>query len=229
MKNGSVGFYGKLPIVGDFITRRLPKDFVNSLDQWMQNGITVSKEELQGDWLDLYLTAPIWRFAFQSGVCGEGAWVGIIMPSVDKVGRYYPLTLAYPLDKDDSLALILVKCSDWFGRLEDIALAGLEESYNLDEFNDSVLELGAPYLNFKQHHKSNKPSDQLTTHLVSEYHFIDKSITLAEAIMMASFEGTRCKESKYSLWINNGNEEELGAVKIFNGLPSAQDYSKMIG
>jgi type VI secretion system protein ImpM len=139
MAKGTVGFYGKLPIVGDFITRRLPKDFVNALDQWMQGGITVSKEELGNDWLDLYLTSPIWRFVFQPGVCGEEAWAGIMMPSVDKVGRYYPLTIACKVDEAKDLALILAHCSDWFVRLEEIALAGLEENYNLDGFNDVLL------------------------------------------------------------------------------------------
>jgi len=49
------------------------------------------------DWLDSYLTAPIWRFLLSSGVCGQMPMLGVMMPSVDRVGRYFPLTVVVEL------------------------------------------------------------------------------------------------------------------------------------
>ena len=81
------GFYGKVPVLGDFVTQRLPASFVKNWDTWLQNGLSASREELGDNWLDIYLTSPIWRFAMREGACGATAWAGILMPSVDRVGR----------------------------------------------------------------------------------------------------------------------------------------------
>ncbi len=89
--NTIVGFYGKLPVVGDFVSRRLPNEFIKPWDGWLQSAIAASREELGDEWLNSYLTSPIWRFLLSPGVCGNKAVAGIMMPSVDRVGRYYPL------------------------------------------------------------------------------------------------------------------------------------------
>ncbi len=224
---GSVGFFGKLPIVGDFITRRLPKDFINALDQWMQSGISVSKEELGHGWLDLYLTSPIWRFAFQSGVCGENAWVGIMMPSVDKVGRYFPLTLAYNVSETNDLSFILNYCSDWFSKLEEIALAGLEEHYNLEEFNDAVLDIATPDLKKTLPIIKKQVHDQLSTHLISEVGFDENSV-MSDTLMLAGLHAMCKNGDRYSFWLNKGTDTDKGIIKIFKGLPSGHDFSGMI-
>jgi len=228
MAKGTVGFYGKLPVVGDFITRRLPKDFINALDLWMQAGVSVSKEELGNNWLDLYLTSPIWRFVFQPGVCGENAWAGIMMPSVDKVGRYYPLTIACKVDQANDLALILAHCNDWFARLEEIALAGLEEHYNLDGFNEVLLDLDSPVLKKERTPVFLEYNDQLSTHLISEIECVE-SHTIADSLMMAGLHAFSKNADPYSLWLNQGSDTENGSVKIFKGLPTGHDYSVMIG
>ncbi|TIU04376.1 MAG: type VI secretion system-associated protein TagF, partial [Mesorhizobium sp.] len=33
------GFYGKMPATGDFVTRRLPGDFVRAWDRWLAQHI----------------------------------------------------------------------------------------------------------------------------------------------------------------------------------------------
>ncbi len=81
-------------IVGDFVSRRLPASFV-LLGRMAASRLCLPAEtELGAEWLETYLTSPIWRFALSGGVCGDRACAGIFMPSVDKVGRYFPLTLA---------------------------------------------------------------------------------------------------------------------------------------
>ena len=104
------GFFGKLPKHGDFLSRRLPRAFTDPWDRWLQNAIADSREQMAEDWLNIYLTSPIWRFALSPGLCGDNAWAGVLMPSVDRVGRYFPLTLAAPLENDCSLmALVSVR------------------------------------------------------------------------------------------------------------------------
>ena len=89
-----MGFYGKVASRGDFIERNLPKDFQRSWDAWLSAGLQTSRQQLGEHWLDAYLTSPLWRFALAPGVCGSEAMTGVLMPSIDRVGRYFPLTIA---------------------------------------------------------------------------------------------------------------------------------------
>src|SRR5882724_4478562 len=99
----AAGFYGKLPCKGDFLQRRVTQEFVDTWDAWLQQCLLTSRQSLQERWLDAYLTSPVWRFALAEGVCGSGAYVGVMVPSVDRVGRYFPLTLVAQLNTEDCL------------------------------------------------------------------------------------------------------------------------------
>ncbi len=92
-----VGLYGKLPTHGDFLRRRVADDFVDAWDPWLQHCIADSRAALGEQWLETYLTSPVWRFALGAHVCGAATVAGIIVPSVDRVGRYFPLTLVWPV------------------------------------------------------------------------------------------------------------------------------------
>src|SRR5438105_12091900 len=91
------GWYGKIPSLGDFASRRLPQPFISAWDAWLQHAMAASRADLGQRWLDVYLLSPIWRFALFPDVVGQMGWAGLLMPSVDKVGRHFPLTLAAPL------------------------------------------------------------------------------------------------------------------------------------
>jgi type VI secretion system protein ImpM len=89
-----VGFFGKLPARGDFVRAGLPRGFVDPWDGWLQRVLPASGAILGDAWEPAWLEAPVWRFALPPDLCGpEPVW-GIWMPSVDSVGRYFPLTLA---------------------------------------------------------------------------------------------------------------------------------------
>jgi type VI secretion system protein ImpM len=89
-----IGFYGKLPARGDFVRAGLPRDFTDRWDDWLQSVIAGSRALMGDDWLPAFLEAPVWRFALPPGMCGERAALGLMLPSVDKAGRYFPLTFA---------------------------------------------------------------------------------------------------------------------------------------
>src|SRR6476661_610785 len=95
-----VGFYGKLPSHGDFLRRRVSDRFVAVWDGWLQECIASSRAVLEEQWLDVYLTSPAWRFACAPGVFGTGAVIGLMVPSVDRVGRYFYLALVAELPSD---------------------------------------------------------------------------------------------------------------------------------
>jgi type VI secretion system protein ImpM len=88
------GFYGKLPARGDFVSWALPRDFTDKWDAWLAAAIAGSQTSMGQDWLPAFLEAPVWRFALSPGLCGDRAALGLMLPSVDRAGRYFPLTFA---------------------------------------------------------------------------------------------------------------------------------------
>src|SRR5215469_6700141 len=88
VRDGIVGFYGKIPSRGDFVRSGLPHDFIEPWDHWIQDGIAVSRDALGERWIGAWLHAAIWSFFLAPGVCGAGAVLGLWMPSIDRVGRH---------------------------------------------------------------------------------------------------------------------------------------------
>ena len=90
-------WFGKLPFLGDFASRRLPESFIRPWDEWLQPGLAAARDAIGDPWLDLYLTFPVWRFVLPAGLLGDTCWIGVLLPSVDRVGRCFPLTICEPL------------------------------------------------------------------------------------------------------------------------------------
>ncbi|KAF1026139.1 MAG: hypothetical protein GAK37_02721 [Pseudomonas sp.] len=137
------GFFGKVISHGDFVSRRLPPVFLNTWDTWLQSGLQHSRERLGEQWLAVYLCSPIWYFALAAGVCDEQGWAGVMIPSVDRVGRYFPLTLAMP-GEDVPLLTRLEQDTAWYGQVERLALSSLNEGFSLEAFDAAVAALPAP-------------------------------------------------------------------------------------
>jgi type VI secretion system protein ImpM len=137
------GFYGKVPSEGDFVTRRLPWEFTAAWDGWLQQGMQASREALGERWLELYMSAPIWRFHVAPGVCGPQGWRGLFFASVDRVGRYFPLTLAFADATPPVLATLSGDADAWLA-VEDAALGALAPTLAVDAFDRLVEELALP-------------------------------------------------------------------------------------
>ena len=137
----SAGWYGKLSGLGDFASRRLPAPWVQACDQWLSACMTSSRQQLGERWLQAYLDAPVWRYAWAPGVVDAQWWFGVLMPSCDKVGRYFPLLVAQsraapPLDRYalDHLDL-------WWAQAAQAALQTLAEGASLEQFEAALEDL----------------------------------------------------------------------------------------
>lgn len=121
------GWFGKLPGMGDFGQRRLPLRFRAIWDEWLQNGLQSLRAERE-DWLAHYLQAPIWFFALGEGIMSPSPWIGVLMPSVDSVGRYFPVTVATELVRGNptSSELQMLGIHQWWLRSAKAALTALD-------------------------------------------------------------------------------------------------------
>jgi type VI secretion system protein ImpM len=126
------GAFGKFPALGDFFRMDLPQGFVDPWDRWLQEGMVAAKAALGEGWQDCYFSAPIWRFTLSPGIVGASAMAGIIMMSVDRVGRQFPLTLACTLDDRQTALLEHYRQAPTFRALEDLALDALEDHMTRD-------------------------------------------------------------------------------------------------
>jgi type VI secretion system protein ImpM len=222
------GLYGKLPIVGDFVSRRLPASFIQRWDTWLQEALSASREQLGAEWLEVYLTSPIWRFVLSSGNCGDDASAGILMPSVDKVGRYFPLTLAAMLHTSEAIPHLFVTAANWFDTLEQLALHALEGDVNLDAF-DSKLQNQFLTLPLSPSRKPNSGSrhDRDNSDLVFSTE-MEKLELMPEALL----EMSACLLARffpaYSLWSTTGSEKMKPSFLVYSGLPPAKAFSGLL-
>jgi len=139
------GLYGKLPARGDFLSRRLDADFIGAWDAWLQGVMAESRQSLGQRWLECFLSAPVWRFVLPPGMLSKAGWVGLLLPSVDRVGRYFPLTLAAPVLQDSLDApSTLSKALSWLDALNGLALEALAPELDLDAFDQRLAQLPLP-------------------------------------------------------------------------------------
>ena len=86
----SYGLFGKLPALGDFVARGLAGDDLRRIDDWLARGM-LALQSSSAQWLDSYLVSPVWQCLIPAGrLCSEPC-AAAVMPSVDRVGRYFPL------------------------------------------------------------------------------------------------------------------------------------------
>lgn len=223
----SSGFYGKLPNVGDFISRRLPGSFVRGWDDWLQEAISRSQTMLGEKWLDIYLTSPIWRFALSAGVCGDRAYAGILMPSVDKVGRYFPLTLAAPLEEQTMIPGLFLEGAEWLDKIEALALSVLEDNFNFEDFDRELRNLPSPHTPFDgplrfERNGSNAKNERLFRVEIYEPAQIRDAFIDLGALLPGGLP-TAC-----SLWWTSGSERVKPSLSGYSGLPPPSDYVEFI-
>ena len=212
------GYFGKIPSHGDFIFRGLPKSFTQPWDAWLQEAITASRKQLGAQWLDHYLTSPIYRFALSAGICGTSTWLGILMPSVDRVGRYYPMTIGALAQPSTNPLLALQQYNAWFEQIESLALTCLQDDFDMDSFSDQLANLTLET-------QQNKPEESSTA-IPSESN-IDlawqrpvEQVTEITKLLPELFDDL-IKEFclAYSVWWTQGSEQVAASLLVCEGLP----------
>ena len=218
-----IGFFGKLPAHGDFIDRGLPRAFIAPWDQWLQGVLANSRELLGGAWLSHYMVGPIWRFSLSAGLCGAEAWRGVLLPSVDRVNRYYPLTIAMPEPAAASPLGALAGNADWFVACEDAALAALDPSVDAEALDRSLAAISAEPT---AHSPVQCPRHGAEG--ASAWHFGLPAVdgaglqgVVAEALLRQSY--PQC-----SLWWTTGSDAIAPSLLIHRGLPSIHDFAALL-
>lgn len=122
----SSGWYGKVPAAGDFVARRVPGAFCDAWGRWLQGALAGARARLGSEWSEAFLSMPVWRFVLGPGVVTPNAWAGVMAPSVDSVGRYFPLALASALPPAPvDLVGTLFAARGWYDDMEQVVFSAI--------------------------------------------------------------------------------------------------------
>lgn len=222
----SVGFFGKISSHGDFVSRRISPPVRAAWDNWMQSSLEASRQKLHTGWLAIYLTSPIWRFALAPGLVDVNAWNGIMMPSVDRVGRYFPLMIGAEGASRGGLLDCLEHGKEWYDRLEELALSSLESDFDFDRFETALVAM--PRMTTRSSNTAVDSglakgcsgfavrwSSAGLTHLQAEVP--DLTSTVARALLAG-----------HSVWWSDGSERVSPSVLVCKGLPKPATFIAML-
>jgi type VI secretion system protein ImpM len=220
------GFFGKIPSHGDFVTRNLSREFIDPWDEWLQGSLAQSKTRLGDRWLDVYLTSPIWRFALTPGVCGRGAWAGLMMPSVDRVGRYFPLTIATSLPERGQPFQAAAYGDAWFRATEALALRALDDdafdAAALQSALDAVtaIDLRALAQEALAHEALVTTADDWSLAMPG---LVGPDLPVAVADRLVAH-----RTGSYSLWWTIGSDEIRPSALVVGGLPNPGSFAELM-
>lgn len=139
-----IGFFGKLPTHGDFVSWGLTVKLQRSLDDWLQVGLRTAQEGLGETWLRTFKAMPPWRFFIEEGLWSGHGITGVIVPSSDRVGREFPLVLLSQIQQAGEHPFQFYKDDAWFTALEAIAQSASRRDFQLDSFTGSLQKLRIP-------------------------------------------------------------------------------------
>lgn len=212
----SVAVYGKTPVRGDFIDRRAPDDFVERWHEWCAGGLALAKETLGGRYAEFYSCAPIWRFALDAGICGAAPAIGIMSPSADSVGRFFPLTLFSLGATEIGSAQSLLANLDWFDDAERLILQIFGAKADLDIFFAAADAIAPPEFVEK------------SPPLAGDSVFSDARRGLTG--LFANFIG---QSARAAFWTADGivgqGGDKFGALLLREALPAHADWPLLIG
>lgn len=216
----ALGFFGKLPSRGDFVSRALSRRFIDPWDRWLQRVMEAVDPHLwpSADGLDRLI--PGCRFAFTAGVCGPDALAGLLVPSFDRVGRRFPLTVAVTLPGASALAGLPSALDAWFSALDSLVGACMTEEMDFDSFQEELADFDTPVL--PPGPPPHGPGEGIAVNVPA-----GQPVTIAFAPLLDSLL-LDDRANPYSLWWLHPTEHDAGRVLLAQGLPAPARVAEIL-
>ena len=123
-----VQLFGKLPAHGDFIVRGLVAAERDAIDTWIAASMSAARDRMGDDlFAERFDIAPPWRCVVP---IEQGVLAGALAPSVDAVGRRYPIYLA--------CTQVDVGADAYAEACEGLLYEALAESWDADTLNSAA-------------------------------------------------------------------------------------------
>lgn len=121
-----VGFFGKLPGLGDFLQRNVAPELVQAVENWIYPGFEAAIAATGSSWQQHYFKSPIWRFMLPAGLWHHQAVTGFMMPSIDKASRCFPFIVICQASSEVDPLLWSMQLDTQHRQAEDFAISLLE-------------------------------------------------------------------------------------------------------
>lgn len=216
------GWYGKLSSLGDFAQRRLPVECLQACDAWLSRAMKAGHEQLGERWLNVYLTAPVLRFAWAPGVLDGQWWFGLLMPSCDNVGRYFPLLIAHPRVRPPVDRIALDHLELWYEHLAQAALQTLHEHASVDVF-ESALRDAPPWPT------PGMPGVVSATTMAATTHYrLGRTASLSHWLHAVAVQDVQAHLAGCTLWWRPSADGSSDSVSVLHGLPDAAGLVELL-
>ena len=149
MQADAIGFFGKLPTHGDFVSAALGLRLQGELDQWIMGGLVALESALETKWQRRFHATSAWRFVIGSGIWAPGAVAGVLLPSRDRVGRSFPLVIAAQLQKFSGQLRDLCEDDSWFAAAEALAETSEKPDFDMRRFVEGIKRLRLPFADIR--------------------------------------------------------------------------------
>jgi type VI secretion system protein ImpM len=205
-----VGYFGKMPKAGDFVSRNVDSAVKDGFDRWLQESLNESRSQMKEAWLGAFLTAPIWRFLLFGQFGDSRTVLGVMIPSVDKVGRYFPLAVLIELTEFEITENTIAICDAMLHEFEELLLSALSEDIDQDFFEYQIGLAARKYVDKRVEPHGNSAENR--------------------------FQGTEGLEQKLgelhslggSVWWTEGSDSRQADLLLFRALPGSSVYASFL-
>jgi type VI secretion system protein ImpM len=205
-----VGYFGKMPKAGDFVSRNVDSAVKDGFDRWLQESLSESRTQMKEAWLGAFLTAPIWRFLLLGQFGGSRAVLGVMIPSVDKVGRYFPLAILIEFSELELDEDVMTTCDAILHEFEDLLLGALTEEIDQDFFDYQIGLAARKYG--------------------------DKAVDLTNNPASARFQGAEGLAQRLgdlqslggSVWWTEGSDSRRADLLLYRGMPGTTVFASLL-
>jgi type VI secretion system protein ImpM len=141
-----IGWYGKLPSSGDFVSRRIPRSLMGALDTWLARGLEELRLQMPDDWRQHFDKAPLWNCALPARIGAGTSLIGVLIPSRDRVGRAFPLCAGVALPHGAPTRQLLTDVAEWLRHLGHAVVEARDNVLSLEDFDANLraIELPSP-------------------------------------------------------------------------------------
>lgn len=217
------GWYGKLAGLGDFAHRRLPPEWLHACDGWLAGAMRGARDHLGPRWLEVYLTAPVLRFGWAPGVVDAQWWFGLLMPSCDSVGRYYPLLIAHPRAQAPRDRIALDHLERWYEHLALAAMHTLNDAQGAIESLEAALQDAPPWPT-----PGRGPAMQSIAGTGGEQHRLGRGAPLTLWMQALAANGLEARVAGCTLWWRVTASGDDDSLAIVEGLPDGRAFAGLL-
>jgi type VI secretion system protein ImpM len=138
-----IGWYGKTPSTGDFVSRRLARPTINEVDRWCEVGMLALRERAPDTWERSYASAPTWNALVPARVIAPHACLVAVAASSDRVGRRFPFCV---VASPPPAALASIASLGEYGEaMSTLVEQSTHAAIGIDEFDARLSALAARY------------------------------------------------------------------------------------